>query len=90
MSTEHLIATGTFMIVVTAVILIAAAIMPRAKFNPVKVLNLKPGVYQNRSNGNLIEVRAFNGNKACVVSQTGIYNISYDVLDANYAYVGEL
>lgn len=62
----------------------------KKKFNPVKALGLKPGLYQSRLSGDLIEVVRFNENMAYVCNDTGTWNIRYNILVDNYDYVGSL
>ena len=78
--------------VLTTIILIVAMIAnsESPKFDPVKSLGLTAGVYQNISTGRIIEIKNFDGNLAYAVDQFGSWNIRYDILDKEYAFIGEL
>lgn len=90
MNIEQLYQVSAFIVGVSLIIVIAIKLRKSPKFEPVKVLNLQPGVYQNKRTGNIIHVRAFKGNMACVADETGTWNVSYDVLDSQYYFIGVL
>ena len=92
MSDFHLVTVGGFIIVVSGLlaVIMQVAFSRKRVFKPVKALNLRPGVYQNRRNGNIIEVRSFNDNMAFATDGNGCWNIRYDILNAEYTFLGQL
>ena len=87
MFTEFITATGT-MLVFTLGLVVLIKLNPPKRFNPVKALGLTPGLYQNKTTGSLIEVKAFNGIIATVSNKSGQFTMRYDILDREYAFVG--
>ncbi len=88
---NFLVSSSVVITISTAVVLAAYFVLSsRRKFDPVKALRLKTGVYQNRTTGNLINVRSFNGHIANVSDGGGVWSIRYDVLDSEYSFMSEL
>lgn len=92
MSDLHLLVFSSIIILSTAVYMIIGILAFRKSpgFDPVKSLNLKSGVYQNKTTGEVVEVRGFDDKLAYVTDNTGAWNIRYDVLEANYTFIGAL
>lgn len=91
MSNEALIIYGTLMGATTIILVVLMTIAFKPKvFNAAKALNIKPGVYQNISTGDIVEVRSINNNMVYIVCQSGGYNLHYNILERNYRYLGQL
>lgn len=84
----ELVAFIGVMFAFTLVFVVLIKLNAPQKFNPIKALNLSPGLYQNKVTGSLIEVKGFDGTNAVVRNNSRQFSMRYDILDREYVFVG--
>jgi hypothetical protein len=60
------------------------------QFDLAKVTGVKPGIYQNKITGRIVEVRRIKSNMAYVCDSNSAFNLDVYVIHKSYEYLGEL
>ena len=78
-----------FMLVLTSLLVGAIRAYRPVRFNPVRALGLKPGLYKHNSTGSVIKVSGFTVNTVYITDSTGGRNLDYKILVDNYTFIGD-